>query len=127
MSQRIFITEAKNENKELLLITESAADIAGLSATGQMLVDSDQLAFIYIVENEESYQYISIPENTWPAVQDGLAAGAAAYLTASDDTKLKLEGFFEEMEYLISNIKGNSNYGEEMVAKVEQVFTAPSA
>lgn len=126
MSQRILITEAKNENNELLLITESAADIEGLAATGQMLVDSDQLAFIYIVENEGGYQYISIPQNTWAAIQDGMVARASAYLTASNDSKLKLEGFFEEMEYLISNIKGNSNYGEEMVAKVEQVFTEPA-
>jgi putative sterol carrier protein len=125
MSQRIMITDAKIEKNELLLQTDSA-EIAGLAATGQMLVDSDQLAFIYIVENEGGYQYISIPQNTWNEIHEGLMAGAQAF-AASSAGKLKLEGFAEEMEYLITNIKGNSNYGEEMVTKVEQIFTAPSA
>jgi hypothetical protein len=126
MSQRILITDAHIENNELLFYTNSAADIADLAATGQMLVDSDQLSFIYIVENEGGYQYISIPQNTWSIVHEGLRTEVVAFL-ASNDKKLKLEGFREEMEYLISNITGNSNYGEEMVAKVEQVFAAPSA
>jgi hypothetical protein len=126
MSQRILITDAQLKNNELLLYTNSAAEIAGLAATGQMLVDSDQLSFIYIVENEGGYQYISIPQNTWSIVHEGLRAEVDAFL-ASNDKKLKLERFREEMDYLISNITGNSNYGEDMVAKVEQVFAAPSA
>lgn len=126
MSQRIMITEAFIKNNELMLITDSKAEIADLTATGQMLVDSDQLSFIYIVEKEEGYQYISIPYETWNVIHEGLHAGMVANLTAGEQ-KLKLKGFSEEMEYLIANITGNSNYGEEMVAKVEQVFAAPSA
>lgn len=126
MSQRIVITEAFIKNNELMLSTDSKAEIADLTATGQMLVDSDQLSFIYIVEKEEGYQYISIPYETWNVIHEGLRAGMVANLTAGEQ-KLKLKGFSEEMEYLIANITGNSNYGEEMVAKVEQVFAAPSA
>jgi len=126
MSQRIMITDAFIKNNELMLITDSKAEIADLTATGQMLVDSDQLSFIYIVEKEEGYQYISIPYETWNVIHEGLGSGMEANLAAGGQ-KLKLQGFSEEMEYLIANIKGNSNYGEEMVAKVEQVFAAPSA
>ncbi|WP_423409735.1 hypothetical protein AABM38_06975 [Heyndrickxia sp. MSNUG] len=126
MSERIMITNAIIENNELMLSTDSKANIADLTATGQMLVDSDQLSFIYIVEKDEGYQYISIPYETWNVIHEGLGSGMEANLAAGGH-KLKLQGFSEEMEYLISNIKGNSNYGEEMVAKVEQVFAAPSA
>jgi hypothetical protein len=126
MSQRIMITNAIIENNELLFSTDSQIEIADISATGQMLVDSDQLSFIYIVDREGGYQYISIPEGMWSTIQEGMQAGMDSYLTANG-SKLKLECFREEMEYLIANITGNSNYGEEMVAKVEQVFATPSA
>jgi tRNA-dihydrouridine synthase len=123
MSQRIMIIDAIIENNELLLRTDS--DIADLAATGQMLVDSDQISFIYIVEKEDSYQYISIPEKTWDVIREGLLEGLDALLS-NKENKLHLIGFREEMDYLVANITGNSNYGEEMVAKVEQVFSTPS-
>lgn len=126
MSKRIVIDTALIENDELLLIADPQEEIADLAPTGQMLVDSDHFSFIYIVEKEGSYQYISIPEGAWNIIQEGLLKGLNTYLSA-DGNKIPLPGFLEEMEYLIANITGNSNYGEEMVAKVEQVFAAPSA
>ncbi|WP_257391792.1 UPF0738 family protein [Mesobacillus jeotgali] len=126
MSKKILVTDAKIENDELLLNTDLETEMTRLSATGQMLVDSDQFSFIYIVDHEEGYQYVTIPEAAWGAIQRGLQAGHEAFLTNAGG-KLKLESFRGEMEYLIENITGNSNYGEEMVTKVEQVFTAPSA
>jgi hypothetical protein len=123
MSQRIMIIDAIIENNELLLRTDS--DVADLAATGQMLVDSDQISFIYIVEKEDSYQYISIPEKSWDVIREGLLAGLDASLS-NKENKLHLIGFREEMDYLVANITGNSNYGEKMVAKVEQVFSTPS-
>lgn len=126
MSTKILITEAKVENNELHLYANIDADLGNLSPTGQMLVDSDQLSFVYIVDQEAGYRYVTIPEGTWSVIQDGLRAGLDTFLT-NKSGKLKLDSFQSEMEYLIENITGNSNYGEEMVAKVEQVFAAPSA
>ncbi|RSD29421.1 hypothetical protein [Mesobacillus subterraneus] len=126
MSQRIKITNAKIENNELLLNTETKMKLDGLAATGQMLVDSDQLSFIYIVDQEDGYRYVTIPDGTWSVIKEGLDAGIDTFLN-SDGEKLKLEGFGTEMEYLIANITGNSNYGEEMVTKVEEVFAATLA
>ncbi len=126
MSKKIIITEAKVEKDELLLLTDMETQIASLRATGQMLVDSDQLSFIYIVEKEDEYQYITIPEVVWSSIQQGLQYRLEIVL-ANPSGKLKLDRFRLELEYLIENITGNSNYGEEMVAKVEQLFAAPSA
>lgn len=126
MSQRILITYAKIENNELHLSTNIETDLTAFAPTGQMLVDSDQLSFVYIVDQEEGYRYVTIPEGTWNVIQSGIQAGLETYLT-NKNGKLKLDDFQSEMEYLIENITGNSNYGEEMVTKVEQVFAAPSA
>lgn len=126
MSQKILITDAKIENNEILLATDLEIDLKELAPTGQMLVDSDQLSFIYIVDKKDGYQYVTIPEGTWSVIQEGLQAGMETFIS-NNGGKLKLEGFHGEMEYLIANITGNSNYGEDMVAKVEQVFAAPSA
>jgi hypothetical protein len=127
MSKKILVTDAKIENDELLLYTDIETEMTRFAATGQMLVDSDQLSFIYIVDHEDGYQYVTIPEASWSVIQRGLQAGHEVFLTNVGDNKLKLESFRGEMEYLIENITGNSNYGEEMVTKVEQVFIAPSA
>ncbi|MEH7508774.1 hypothetical protein [Priestia megaterium] len=35
---------------------------------------------------------------------------------------IELSAVKEELSYLISNIEGNVNYGDEMVARVEEVF-----
>jgi hypothetical protein len=126
MSQRIMIDDAFIENNELLLVIGSEIAIADLTATGQMLVDSNQVSFIYIVEKENSYEFITIPEQTWSVIQEALLASMDVNLINKQD-KLPLPGFQGELDYLIANITGNSNYGEEMVAKVEQVFLPPSA
>ena len=41
-----------------------------------------------------------------------------AYIAHKDGKKLELIHFQEELLYLIENIKGNSNYVDEMVGKV---------
>ena len=88
---------------------------------GQMLVDSDQLSFIYVVDKDDDYTYISIPESTWPKLKNALENSAEVYITDQKDQTL-LTDFHEELSYLIENIKGNSNYGEAMVEKVEALF-----
>ncbi|MEN8699078.1 hypothetical protein [Bacillus infantis] len=120
MNKKIDIIKAAlTETNELLLETEQ--DINGLKANGQMLVDSDNLAFVYIAESNDEYTYIVLSEGIWALMSQALAAGADAYL-ANGPERLTLPQFREELGYLIENIKGNSNYGDEMVAKVEAAF-----
>jgi hypothetical protein len=120
MNRKInIINAAMTEKNELLLETEQ--DINGLKANEQMLVDSDNLAFVYIAESNEEYTYIVLSERIWGTMSEALAAGAEAYLS-NGSGRLALPQFREELSYLIENIKGNSNYGDEMVAKVEAAF-----
>lgn len=121
MKKRLNITEATINNQELMLMIDDSANLSGLLPAGQMLVDSDQLSFIYLAEQNGDYTYITIPEKTWPVLKEGLASGIKV-IASNGNSQIQLEGFKEEMEYLIENIKGNSNYGDEMVAKVEDIF-----
>jgi hypothetical protein len=121
MKQKIHIKTAEINNQELVLFTDEQRNLNDLIPEGQMLVDSDQLSFIYIAELDGEYNYVNIPEEVWHVVNEGLKTGYEVYLE-NQDGRLHLHSFIEEMNYLIENIKGNSNYGEEMVEKVEKTF-----
>ncbi|MDP4161789.1 MAG: hypothetical protein Q8906_14405 [Bacillota bacterium] len=116
---KIQITALNLTGNRLLFKTETKVN--GLKPSGQMLVDSDGLAFIYLMENEESYTYIVLPEPIWDSLKVGLNEKRPVFISDGQE-ELELHNFKEELEYLISNIKGNSNYGEEMVTKVENTF-----
>ncbi|WP_174730936.1 hypothetical protein [Mesobacillus harenae] len=121
MKRKITILNAEVTENELILEADSDIDLSGLNDAGQMLVDSDNLSFVYLAEEEEEYIYISVPEAVWPDIQKARQLKLQA-IAVNNKGKLMLTRFMEELEYLIENIKGNSNYGEEMVAKVEGVF-----
>lgn len=120
MKKRIMVTKATiNESKLVLEIQE---DVLKLVPKGQMLVDSENYSFIYLMENETDYTYIIIPETIWPTLKEAYIKPRPVYLN-SIGAQVELSQFQEELMFLIDNIKGNSNYGEEMVKKVENLFT----
>lgn len=121
MNKKINIAVAEFNGKELLLKTEEEVSISELKPMEQMLVDSDHFSFIYIVDMDGEYTYLVLPDSIWSEVNKAHAQNAPVYLTSKNE-RLLLEGFHEELSYLIENIKGNSNYGEEMVTKVESTF-----
>jgi hypothetical protein len=121
MKQKIHIKTAEINNQELVLFTDEQRNLNALIPTGQMLVDSDHLSFIYIAELDGEYNYVNIPIEVWHVVNSGLKSGIEVYVE-NQESRLHLQSFIEEMNYLIENIKGNTNYGEEMVEKVENIF-----
>ncbi|MHC0036683.1 UPF0738 family protein [Pseudoneobacillus sp. C159] len=122
MKKKIPVSSAKIEGNHLLLHIDSNLSVKDMSAKEQMLVDSDQLSFIYIVEAENEYTYIALHKELWETLKRGLEDNLSVYLSSNDKAQLLLPMFLEELKYLIENIKGNSNYGEEMVEKVESSF-----
>lgn len=121
MTQKIQILDTRIKNSELLLEIPSNVPISEFSAVGHMLVDSQKFSFIYLVEKNNEYTYIGLPEAIWPELNKAIENQCTFVLTNTRD-RLELVGFHEEARFLIENIKGNSNYGEEMVAKVESIF-----
>ncbi|CEG26120.1 hypothetical protein [Bacillus sp. B-jedd] len=119
MKKRVLVTDSEIQNSELILKTNEAID--GLSPRGQMLVDSDQLSFVYLMEEGDEYVYILLPESVWADMKKGYDESLPVFLQAKE-SRIGLTGFNDELGYLAENIKGNSNYGETMAAKVETIF-----
>ncbi len=119
MNKKITIKEAMISKNKLLLLADDS--ISGLIPTEKILVDSKHFSFVYLMENPEGYTYIDIPEPIWPLLKRLLVEQTPVWIRYRDE-ELELSNFYEELIDLINNIKGNSNYGEEMVAKVEGIF-----
>ncbi|MGE6755312.1 hypothetical protein ACQKFO_18005 [Rossellomorea sp. NPDC071047] len=109
------------ENGTLYLHTDQAELLQGTTAAGQIIADSDRYAFVYLAENEEEYVYLYLEESMWDELKKALQEKSAV-IAKSHDYSLELDQFTEELDYLVTNIEGNGNYGDEMVKKVESVF-----
>jgi hypothetical protein len=119
MQKRIIINSAHVSDTKLTLEANEA--VSGLIPSEQMLVDSDHFSFIYLMEKENEFAFLVLTESIWPLLNDALEKNLSVILTFNNE-KIELTNFQEELTYLISNIKGNGNYGEQMVEKVETVF-----
>jgi hypothetical protein len=119
MKRKINITMASLTEGVLLLQTNESFN--GLLPLEQILVDSEQFSFIYLMEDEIDYTYIVIPENIWPSLRESFEMKSSVILSFKEEQQ-ELTNFHEELEYILNNIRGNSNYGEEMVTKVEKLF-----
>ena len=122
MSEKLVIHRVSvNNQKEIQMEIDQQISLNQYRASGQMLVDSDGLSFVYLLEKEEDYTYIVIPNTVWKELKAALTEQLPVYLSNQSE-RLLLNQFHEELSYLIENIKGNSNYGEKMVNEVEAIF-----
>jgi len=93
-----------------------------LKAAGQMITDSDSMAFIYLLEDEIGYHYLKFGQEVWPLLVNTLKAEKDPSLQIGDK-ELILQGFKEELNMLIFNIEGNDNYGADFSRAVEEAFS----
>lgn len=121
MKKRIKVLAVRKTEGKLLLETEQVHDAGNLAAKGQMLVDSDQFSFIYILDNGEDFLYIDLSSDIWPHLKEAKNEELPVYAKVGEK-EILLTQFHEELEFLLENIKGNANYGEEMEKMVESVF-----
>ena len=123
MQKRIEVSQTIELTNEKVELQAETADfeIATLKPSRQMLVDSDSVAFIYILETDTEFVYVSLQVIIWPALKTALTEDLPVFLNINGNM-IQLKGIVEELRYLISNIEGNANYGDEMVTKVEEIF-----
>jgi hypothetical protein len=119
MNKQIKINQATVESNRMNLRTNET--ISGFIPKEHILVDSDHFSFIYLMEENDQYVYVGLDESIWSVLKEAIDQKLPAFLV-SDKKEVELISFQDEMEYIINNIKGNGNYGEEMVAKVEKTF-----
>lgn len=122
MRKTIRIARAEKRGSELWLVNDNPSfSIEGAVPKGYMLVNSDERAFVYIIEKDDEFVYVSIPQPCWKEIKEVLTEPLTVWLQAGT-YELELIGFSEELTYLIENIEGNANYGEEMEKAVKETF-----
>ncbi|OEH91603.1 hypothetical protein [Bacillus solimangrovi] len=121
MRQTIEVKQGIVENGIVVLKTAHTIK-ESLKAGERVLVDSDNLAFVYILEDEDAFIYVTLPNSVWPVLKQALLEDLSVKLT-DGKTVIQLDELNEEMNYLIDNIKDNSNYGEEMERLVEELLS----
>ncbi|MBE2975523.1 UPF0738 family protein [Priestia megaterium] len=122
MHNRIDITTCVMKSNELHLKADPIeTEIEQLEDTKQMLVDSDNMSFVYIVDINDQFMYVGLSDNIWANLKHVLHKDMKVFLEINKKV-IELSAVKEELSYLISNIEGNVNYGDEMVARVEEVF-----
>jgi hypothetical protein len=94
----------------------------------RVLIDSDQKQLIYVIENEDGWQYIRFPLVLWQEIDEALVKEQDMLLVLSkteDGEAYKtvlLKDFHKECKDLILNMRQNANYGEDMSSIVEKYF-----
>lgn len=122
MKKRIEVIESYIEQEQLYLAAQPLeAEIKEIRDAAQMITDSDNISFIYIIDINDQFVYVSVPRKNWSHLKEAIDHEYGVYLKLNDHT-LQLEGFLDELRYLIENIEGNANYGEKMVSAVEEIF-----
>lgn len=111
---RIYVNEIKIKDDGIYCYSEDPTD--GLVEVGQMLVDSDNYGFAYLLDDGQSYDYLIFVQETWCMLHEN----RGKKLIVNDD--LVLEHFQEELDYILENVEGNNNYGKEFVSAVEETF-----
>ncbi|WP_078381407.1 UPF0738 family protein [Sutcliffiella halmapala] len=122
MQKRIeIISTSWNEHQLLLQADPVSYSLDQVSASNQMLVDSDNLSFIYKLETPSEFIYVSIRDTYWEALKKAQIEKKAVVLKIQN-IALLLTNIEEELGYLIENIRDNANYGEEMEKRVNEIF-----
>lgn len=122
MRKTITITHVEKRGQQIWLMgDEPPFSLEGATPKRYMLADSDHLSFVYILEVVDEFIYVSIPQKFWGEMKEVLTQPLNVFLQVGA-VELELIGFKEELTYLIENIEGNANYGEEMEKAVKDTF-----
>ena len=107
-------------NQFFFIVKESDEHIQ-IQPAAQVIADSDNKAFIYIVEENGVFSYLRFARSIWPQLVEVVKSKQDPSLRVGAQ-QIVLTNFFEELSMLLFNIEGNSNYGEDFVQAVEQSF-----
>ena len=106
---------------EIRFLLQELPEELDVNAGGQLITDSDEMAFVYLMDSAEGYTYVLFPKTVWPLLAISLTSEQEPTL-AWGAKDIRLTNFREELEMLIFNIEGNHNYGEEFSSAVEDTF-----
>ncbi|UPM53430.1 hypothetical protein [Gottfriedia acidiceleris] len=110
-----------NEDGLFLLIDDTKINLEQCHEVGTMIADSDQGSLLYILEENEEFVYVTVPYEYWSDLKKANDQNLNVFLKVGEKS-LSLNNWNEELTYLIQNVEGNFNYGEEFVKQVQSAF-----
>lgn len=111
-----------NENAMMLIIDNHALNLANCHEVGTMIADSEQSSLLYIIEENEEFVYVTMPIEYWSEMKKASDLKSQVFLQAGE-VKIPLENWQTELTFLVENVVGNFNYGEEFVKQIQSVFS----
>lgn len=108
-------------HNDFFFIVKESDEHIQIQPAAQVIADSDNEAFIYIVEEDGVFSYLRFSRSIWPQLVEVLKRKKDPSLRVGAQ-QIVLTNFFEELSMLLFNIEGNSNYGDVFVQAVEQSF-----
>lgn len=122
--RKIYTIESFNfENQQLHFSLNDNDSNIQLKPAAQLIADSDEFAFIYLLDAGDNYHYLRFPPPIWSQLVHILQTKQNPMLQVGTEV-LELTNFYDELEMLVYNIEGNYNYGSEFVQAVETHFKA---
>ncbi|MFD4704875.1 hypothetical protein ACFWM3_08390 [Gottfriedia sp. NPDC058432] len=110
-----------NEDGLFLLIDDTKMNLEQCHEVGTMIADSDQSSLLYILEENEEFVYVTVPSEYWSDLKKANDQKLNVFLKVGEKS-LSLNNWNDELTYLIQNVEGNFNYGEEFVKQVQSAF-----
>ncbi len=110
------------EDVSTVILEKNKEDLMNVKAGARILVDSDHFAFVYILEDTEHFYSLRFEQDCWLALLEAHQKEMAFFAEVSENTRLALVDFNEELAFLLDNIQGNGNYGEAFEKAVGAVF-----
>ncbi|WP_100404833.1 UPF0738 family protein [Bacillus solitudinis] len=126
MLKKLHVTLIEKQNEGYMVKTEEtlvSEQAKALKAGERMLVDSEGLAFIYILEDHSEFIYLTFPIETWSTLHQAHQERIKMAFLLRDESTIELTGIYQELDFLLENIDGNGNYGEAMEAAVKEIFS----
>ncbi|TWT07307.1 hypothetical protein FQV26_05715 [Planococcus sp. CPCC 101016] len=121
MHKLVAVNRTHMTENEIEFFIDEIEPAESIEASGQMLTDSDNQAFVYLLDTGTEYIYVQFDIHTWPALTKALQLKKVPLLTWGKQI-MPLADFHEELWMLVENIEGNDNYGEAFRTAVEQAF-----
>ncbi|WP_088012066.1 hypothetical protein [Gottfriedia acidiceleris] len=110
-----------NEDGLYLIIDDTKMSLEQCHEVGTMIADSDKSSLLYILEENEEFVYVTVPYEFWSDLKKANDQNLSVFLKVGEKS-LSLNNWNEELTYLIQNVEGNFNYGEEFVKQVQSAF-----
>lgn len=121
MRKTYIVEKGTFEDSHIYFELQHPIDQLNWRAAGQMITDSDKMAFIYLMDEENEYSYLKFPQSVWPLLVETLQSKANPVLKCGSKM-IELVNFQDELQSLIYNIEGNYNYGKVFTNAVEETF-----